>query len=300
MNLVRCRSTVVAATILAAACLGAGPAHSGLVFTQKSTNSDPEAQGMNMTTRVSIDAGGAKVEFLDTASPLMPKGSYMLMRRDDDVMILVNPEAKTWSEFDLSAMLGAMKPMMQAMGQGPGGGEAPPLKPEKPVIEKLLEEDGGTILGRPTKHFKHRIRSSMVMTMAPGMSMTTTTDSIEDVWMAELPLEPKVVKALSRMNSSVVIPEEFSAFVEAQKALPQGLPMKRVTTSTSETTGTGMMAAMAKMANKGGNKPSTTTIEIVEISEESVPASAFQIPAGYTETELMSPGMAMPDMNRRQ
>jgi hypothetical protein len=232
---------------------------------------------------------------------MMPKGSYLLMRRDDDNMILVNPEKKTWAEFDLTGMMQAMKPMMEGMG-GPGGpqGDVGRPKPQKPVIEKLLEEDGGTILGRPTKHYKHRTQTTMVLDVGMGMSMTMTTDAIEDVWMAEMPLEAKVLRTLSQMGSGMSIPEEWKELVESQKAMPQGLPMKRVTVATTKTTGTGMMAMIANKANKESDKPNTTTVEIVELSEQSVPASEFQIPAGYTETELMAPGMAMPDMNRRQ
>ena len=58
---------------------------------------------------------------------------------------------------------------------------------------------------------------------------------------------------------------------------------------------------MAKsMAKQNDDKPTTTGYEVTELSEEKVPASTFAIPAGYTETEMMAPGMKMPDMNRQR
>ena len=60
-----------------------------------------------------------------------------------------------------------------------------------------------------------------------------------------------------------------------------------------------MAKMMAKsMAKQNDAEPTKTTFEVTELSEEKVPAAAFSIPPGYTETELMAPGMKMPDMNR--
>jgi hypothetical protein len=61
-----------------------------------------------------------------------------------------------------------------------------------------------------------------------------------------------------------------------------------------------MAAMMARSMGGGDDKPTTTTMEVTELSEEKVPAAVFAIPAGYTETELMAPNMKMPDMNRQR
>ena len=59
-----------------------------------------------------------------------------------------------------------------------------------------------------------------------------------------------------------------------------------------------MARMMAKSAAKQeAEGPQTTTFEVTELSEQTVPASVFAIPPGYTETELMAPGMQMPNMN---
>lgn len=283
--------------LLALIVFCAAPAFAGLVFKQTTKGGDDASRGVNQTTRVAIDVGGAKIEFLDAANPLMPAGSYMLMRPDDDAMILVNPKDKTYATIDFAAMMQSMAGMMgqqdQAMGEQGVTREA-----SKPVVEKLLEEDGGTILGRPTKHFRFRMRWTMTMNMGPGMAMILENDSTEDSWVAELAIDPKIARAFANMGGGAALPKDMQAIAEAQKEMMKGLPLKRIVTTKTNMTGTGMMAAAAKMANREGSKPSTMTTEVVELSEEKVPASTFAIPAGYSETEMMSPGMKMPDMNR--
>lgn len=282
--------------LLGLATLVATAASAGLVFKQVARTEGGQG-GFNQTTRVSLDTGGAKVEFLDSNNPLMPAGSYMLIRPDDDAMILVDPAKKTYASFDVGALMQSMSAMMNPAG-GPGGEG---MKPEasKPVIEKLLEEDGGTILGRKTKHFRYRMQWTMTMTLAPGMAMVMENDQLEDTWVADLQIDPKIARNFENMSAGMSLPKEFQELAAAQREMTKGLPLKRTTVTKTNVTGTGMMAAAAKMMAKDSSKPSTMTFEVVELAEEKVPASVFAIPAGYTETEMMSPGMKMPDMNRR-
>lgn len=281
----------------ALALFGTGAASAGLMFKQVSKGGGEK--GFDMATRVSIDTGGAKFEFLDSSNPMMPAGSYMLMRPDDDSIYLVNPEKKTYAAFDMGAMMQSMTAMMQPPG-GQGGEGAPKTEASKPIVEKLLEEDGGTILGRPTKHFRYHLKWTMTMTVAPGMAMITDNDQIQDSWVADIPIDPKIARNFENLGAGLALPDDMKELAEAQKETMKGLPLKRVTVNKTHVTGTGMMAAMAKMMAKDGDKPTTTTFEVVELSEAKIPASEFAIPKGYTETEMMSPGMKMPDMNKHR
>jgi len=185
-----------------------------------------------------------------------------------------------------------------------GGQESqePAKKYPDPVVEKLLEEDGGTMLGRPTKHFRWRTQYTMGMNLPMGMSMEIATDQTEDVWVADIAIDPKILRSFEKMGAGASLPENFQKIVEAAKKTQSGFPLKRILVSKtkSTSTGTGMMARMmAKSAAKQeAEGPQTTIFEVTELAEQKVPASAFAIPPGYTETELMAPGMKMPDMNR--
>jgi hypothetical protein len=283
----------------AAVCLVAfavAPASAGLVF--KQTMKTEGESGMSQTARVWFDTGGVKMEFLDSDNPMMPAGSYLLMQPDSDVLILVNPEKKTFAEFDLAALTQAVGSMMAGMGAGDPSASGQ-REQSKPVVEKLLEEEGETILGRPTKHYRYRFQWSTTMTMAPGMAMIIENDSIEDTWVAtDLELDPKLARSFEGFAAGLSLPKDVKEIIAAQKQMLHGVPLRRIQKGTTKITGTGMMAMMAKQASKHGSGPTTTTIEVVELSEEKVPASTFAVPAGYTETEMIAPGMKMPDMNR--
>lgn len=272
------------------------PASAGLVFTQQIRGDGDAAKYQSMTMRTSIDTGGAKMEILSSGNPMMEEGNYILIQPDADAMLLVNPEEKSYASLDLGQLLGAVGQMM-----GGQESQAPAKKYPDPVVEKLLEEDGGTMLGRPTRHFRWRTQYTMGMNLPMGMSMEVATDQTEDVWVADIAIDPKILRSFEKMGAGAALPENFQKIVEAAKKTQTGFPLKRILVSKtkSTSTGTGMMARMmAKSAAKQeAEGPQTTTFEVTELSEQKIPASAFAIPPGYTETELLAPGMAMPNMN---
>ena len=296
----RSQRRILSALVLGSALVAAlpAPATAGLVFTQQIRGEGDAAKFQNMTMRTSLDTGGAKMEILASGNPIMTKGNYILIQPDADAMLLVNPEEKSYASLDLGQMMGAVGQMM-----GGQESQAPAKQYPDPVVEKLLEEDGGMMLGRPTKHFRWRTQYTMGMSLPMGMSMEIATDQTEDVWVADLAIDPKILRSFESMGAGAALPENFRKIVEAAKKTQSGFPLKRILVSKtkSTSTGTGMMARMmAKSAAKQeAEGPQTTIFEVTELSEEKVPASVFAIPPGYTETELMAPGMKMPDMNQQ-
>lgn len=287
----RCTTALTALLLPWALAFGlAAPASAGLVFTQEIKGEGEAAKFQNMTMRSWIDTGGAKMEFVSSANPMMGAGTYLLIQQDADAMLLVNPKEKTYASFDVGQMMGSMGQMM-------GGQEGIKMSFSDPIVEKLVEEDGGVLLGRPTRHFRWRTRYTMTMAMPMGMSMVMATDQTQDIWVADIALDARIMRSFENIGAGASLPPEFQKLVEAAKQQQRGFPLKMVTVSSTKSTGTGMMAKM--MARSGSEEPSTSTMVVTELSEERVPASVFAIPAGYTETELMAPSMKMPDMNRQ-
>ena len=287
----RCTTALTALLLPWALAFGlAAPASAGLVFTQEIKGEGEAAKFQNMTMRSWIDTGGAKMEFVSSANPMMGAGTYLLIQQDADAMLLVNPKEKTYASFDVGQMMGSMGQMM-------GGQEGIKMSFSDPIVEKLVEEDGGVLLGRPTRHFRWRTRYTMTMAMPMGMSMVMATDQTQDIWVADIALDARIMRSFENIGAGASLPPEFQKLVEAAKQQQRGFPLKMVTVSSTKSTGTGMMAKM--MARSGSEEPSTSTMLVTELSEERVPASVFAIPAGYTETELMAPRLKMPDMNRQ-
>jgi hypothetical protein len=286
---------IVAVLAFAVVATLSTPAFAGLVFTQVVKGEGDAAKLQNMTMHSWIDTGGAKMEFVQSGSPMLAQGSYLLVRPDDDALLLVNPKEKTYAAFDIAQMMGSMGQMM-------GGQGGIQMSFSDPVVEKLLEEDGGTILGRSTRHFRWRTRYTMTMSMPMGMGMQIATDQTQDVWVADITLDPKIMRSFAGMGAGASLPADFQKLVEAAKLQQKGFPLKMVTVNSSKSTSTGsgpMAAMMARSMGGNDDKPTSMTMEVTELSEEKVPATVFAIPAGYTETELMAPNMKMPDLNQR-
>ncbi len=266
--------------LVLALCL-AVPAVAGIVFTQEIRGEGEAAEFQNMTMRTSIDTGGAKMEILASGNPMMGAGSYILIQPDADAMLLVNPKEKTYASLDIGAMMGSMSQMMGGSDPNAQQGGVP-RKVADPIVEKLLEEDGGTILGRPTRHFRWRTRYTMTMSPGMGMDMAIATDQTEDVWVADLAIDPKLMRSFEGMGAGAALPADLQKIVDAAKQTQTGFPLKRIVVATSKTemTGSGMMAKMMakSMAKQNSDKPTTTTFEVTELAEERVPASVFAIP----------------------
>jgi hypothetical protein len=288
---------VVAAT---GALLAHSAAFAGMTFTQV-TSIDGSRASLTKTT---VDAGSVKLETLEssTPNPFMPVGSYLLMTNGETV--LVNPAARTFARFD-TALPEGMAGMLGRMDIG------------DVKFDKVLDEDGGSLEGYPTRHY--RFESSWTMGVQ-GMPMKTEMGFVEDIWATtaiELPAMPE--------NNENEMPEQVRAVADAQGLREiEGMPLKRVTVqSTKVNMGAlgGMAGLGARMAGgmlggggrgrrggsgddagvggvgAGGNSETTTTVEVTDIATVDVPASTFEIPEGFSETSLLQTGPALPSLN---
>jgi hypothetical protein len=260
------RIALATATLLLLAAL---PAAAGLRYESTTTT---QAQQGGGTTSVEgwVSGEKAKIVFHDTNQPMTQPGMYLLTRDGGKTLYLVNPEEKTYAEWDLQAMLGMV-------GGLTGGALGPMLKVDfgTPKVEKLLEEDGGAVAGVPTRHTKFRTSYTMtvkVMGMGNATDVVTeqdlwTTDQLQDVglgvWLRSAP----------RSGNA-----QLDKLIGAEMGKVSGFPLKSVSVSTSRN-------------KKGRESVTRTTTEVTKLERRDVPDSTFAMPAGYTETQLLPKGM---------
>jgi hypothetical protein len=267
----------------------ASPAFAGWSMTQvtRSTGDDP---GMgDSTQRVWLEGASAKVEMVETANPMMAPGSYLLVQDGGKKMFMIDPGAKTYARFD---------PMALASGSEAMAGSGFEAKIEDPQIVKLLEEPGGEILGHQTTHYRYHTTYTTVTSMPMGMTMSTAVDVVEDIWTAPA-IDAGAARAVADAGGDGGMRQELQQLESTVKATLVGLPLRQVTVTTSKTAtkGKGMVARMMmRGAPNGEEGTTTTTVEVRDLVEAALPASTFQIPAGYAETEIMQRGPAMPDL----
>jgi hypothetical protein len=141
-------------------------------------------------------------------------------------------------------------------------------------VERLLDEDGGTVAGLPTRHLK--LRTSYTLTVKVfGMGNATDVVSEQDVWATTRLVDPALGVWL-RAEPPRTGNAELDKLIAAEAGKFQGFPLKMVTVTTS--------------TQKKGNKTTTTrsTMEVTQLDTgAAVPASAFEVPAGYEKVELM-------------
>lgn len=270
-------------TLVPALLFLASPAFAGWSMTQVVTNDGPGGEGGATTQKVWMEGGSAKIEFVETDNPMLQGGSYLLMQDGGSKIFLVNPEAKTYSRFDIRAMTSGMDAM---------GGSGMEMKIENPKVEKLLEEPGEEMFGHPTTHYRYRTTYTTVMSMPMGMKSSKATDTVEDTWTTSA-IEVGGAAMAGMIGGGMM--NEVASLEREKKATLKGLPLKQVTVTTRKSTSKGMMGRLMGGA-AGGDGTTTITMAVQDLAEAALPAATFQIPAGYSETEILQRGPAMPDL----
>jgi hypothetical protein len=276
---------ITIATTAALLLFGSSTSFGGLTFTTVTTADGKESSSAQMWT------DGAKMKTVVSMAadnPMMPPGSYILV--NEQGLFLVNPEASTYARFDMSMAQG----MTQALNES---GIANTFEFKDIGIEKTLDEAGESIEGYSTRHYQFKSTWKMVMAGSP---MTTQVDSVQDIWTTTELAIPTQASAQFDPSSLPPSVQEFAAAQGISNV--EGFPLRTITEQTTKMDmgvsgfGAGLAQRMANRA-MGGAGNVTTTVEIKDIQEIDIPAETFEIPAGYTETQLFQTGPDVPDLN---
>lgn len=264
---------IAACTIAAlAAAVLAAPAEAGSHYKSVTRIQNEGQDPMTIASEAWIEGDDAKIVFTESANPLAPAGSYLLTRDGGKGIVLVDPEEKTWTPWDVEAMLGSIGAIFQSMG--------PVLDFEVSnlEVEKLAEEPGGTIHGLPTTHYRYRTTYDLEMKVI-GIRRTNSTEQVQDVWSTDA-LEDAGFDVWLRKAPKTGF-AEIDELLEAEMSKVHGVALK--------------MEQVTTMTGEKGTRSSTsrTSMEVTELERGvSIPPGTFEIPAGYTRTEMTVPGAA--------
>ncbi|HYU31999.1 MAG TPA: DUF4412 domain-containing protein [Thermoanaerobaculia bacterium] len=259
--------------VLALLCaLAAAPSFADIHY-KSVTRTETSGKSSSMQAEGWASGNSARVELKESDNPILKPGSFLLTKDGGQTVYLVNPQEKTYAEWDIREMLGAAGAVMNGMG--------PLLKMEfsEPKVEKLLEEAGPTIAGLPTRHVRYRTSYTMKMKVL-GMGNESSVVNDEDIWVSDR-LQDAALSIWLRADPPRTGNEQLDKLIAAGRQKFQGIPLKTVAVTTS--------------TNAKNNKQTTTrtTMEVTELdTKANVPGSSFEIPAGYEKTEVMP--MAQP------
>jgi hypothetical protein len=253
--------------LTAGVLLGVHPALAGVYYKAESVIEPDNGQSQRMDVEAWVDGEKAKIVFTESNNPMTPEGSYLLTTDGGQVLYLVNPEEKTYTEWDLAAMMQTLGAMMDSMGGMMS------MEFSEPQVEKLLEEDGGSILGMSTTHYRYRTTYTMDLKVM-GMRRSNEIETVQDLWTTE-EMDEAALGVWLRSTPPETGNEDIDGLVQAEIAKVQGFPLKTVTVST--TTG--------EKKKRSTTTRSTTEVKVLE--RRDAPAGSFEIPAGYEEREML-------------
>jgi hypothetical protein len=222
--------------------------------TTRSTTGEAVA---NTSVRGYIQGPNARLEFLQGSS--VGPGTYVLTRDGGKSFVQIDPEKKSYTRWQ-----GPQTSVATA-----AQAKAAKTTVSDPKLEKLLDEDGGLILGMPTRHVRYRTTYSFTITLVH--SHTTHMVSEDELWITQQIKDPALKQWVTPDTG-----EEADALMRSELGKINGVPLKRITKLTS-------------IEEDGESEETNTEMNVTEIVERALPASTFTIPAGYKEREFYTP-----------
>ncbi len=251
--------------LLVAFCAAA--AFAGVEWRAKTvTESATKGQSNEIIMQVFAQGGNVKQVFESVAdeNEMFQKGSYWLFKAADSSFYLVNPAEKTYSQLPLGAM-------MQMAGVV---GKLVKIKIKNPTVE-VVKLGTETVLGYPCQHSRMLMEYDMEVKIA--IIKSKSHEKVEkETWSTPAFKGMEEMAEAFRFRDFKTGMEDLDALVEQQMKAEAGLgfPLKMITVTTS-------------IDKKGKAKQkSRQVMEVLSVGSKNLPASFFEIPAGYTEKSI--------------
>lgn len=221
-----------------------------------------QAQAANSTVKGWIDGNKARIEIAESANPMIPQQSYLISSDGGHTLFLVNPPERTYTRWDINAIIGLAGGAMQMMG----------MSFTTPNVEKLVDEPGPSLLGFSTRHYRFLTSYALNMNFL-GMRKSTEFKQEEDIWATDQ-LKDAGFNAWLNQRPNKTGNAEFDKLIEAELSKIRGFPLKRISVTTQKD-------------NDGNMETIKTTMEITSLSKADIPPGFFELPQDYTEKPLM-------------
>jgi Domain of unknown function (DUF4412) len=248
-------------SLLALTLLLCTSAHAGVIYSAKTTSTTGDATAATWV-RGYLQGPNAKLEFLQQSS--IAPGTYVLTRDGGKTFVQVDPEHKSYTSWQ-----GPQSNLALTAEAKAAKTNVTDLK-----VDKVLDEDGGLILGMATRHVRYRTTYTFTITLLH--SHTTHMVSEDDIWITQQIKDPALKQWLTAETG-----EEADALSRSELAKINGVPLKRITKLTT-------------IEEDGESEDTNTEMNVTEIVQRNLPASTFAIPAGFHKREAPAQSEADP------
>lgn len=220
-----------------------------------------------MTAHGQFSGGNSRMDIDQTMMPggMMGKGTYIIVRNNSRTELIVDPEKHSYFEMNPDSMARFASSMQGALG----GMVKSDITDVSVDIQPL--GPGEAIQGYAT--VKYRMTSGYTITTSVlGRTSRTTEHATTDMWIA-----PKLAGLFNPMARGAQPGAGSSTYAEKMAAaytkIGKGVPIKTVTQS---------------VATGDHGSSSTSTMELLNIRTGAISPSVFEVPSGYTKTDIMA------------
>lgn len=244
------RNTVRPLTLLGLALLYTLPASAQLIY-----SAHMDKFGKESSFHVWATDTKAKFVVENSEDASMPAGFTIIATDSGENLTAVVDQKQAYFQFSRDGYKRLLK----------GKAAKDQVSIESPKLEELaVDEDGGTIAGYPTRHYKIKISFS-----DHESGQASSFVAIEEFWTA--PSIPNTAPFLNMLTQQASGIDELDELLDYKKL--KGLPLKRIVEIYAD-----------------GEFVGRSLVEITKVGQSSVPESVFQVPVGYRKLEI--PGQA--------
>ena len=247
--------------------IGAVPAWGGIYYRAITTTDVDGKRQDRMTTEAWVDGEAARIEFRESKNPMAPVGSYLVTEDGGKTVFLINPQDRTYAEWELDAMLRLVGTVTEDMG---------PLMSfdiSRPNVELLSEEEGDEFADLPTQRYKYRTTYDFQMKVV-GIRRSSEVETVQDLWVTE-EIEDSGMGVWLRKDSAMTGNEDLDALISAEMGKLKGFPLYNETVTTTKS---------GKKRNKV--TVSRTVTEVTELKRSGVARPDTSIPEGFEQVQL--------------
>jgi hypothetical protein len=273
-----CFAAVAALPLLLAAKPLSAPVAGGTTYefrVRAKTAQGGDKESVMMRGQGTFAGSNGRIDILETASPagsemFGSKGSYFLVR-EGGKMVIVDPVKKEYMEWDMGKMLAGMSKLVNAMG-GLMKFEMSDIK-----VDSRNLGGGEKLEGYPTVHYQ-MIENYTLNVKIFGRSSKSRTETTTDYWFAPSLhglANPFVANGRAMAESFDMFnnPDYKTQMAAAQARIQFSVPLKTVVRTVSTD-------------DKGKQKVTVVTSEMVNFRNVEVPKSTFAIPEDYKLIEM--------------
>ena len=218
-----------------------------------------------------FEKGVSRLDVTHSMAPggIMGTGTYIISNSTTRMTTFVDPAKKQYMEFDIAELSKEAGDLTKALGGM--------MKIEITDVQVNLESQGAGEKLEGYSTLKYKLTESYTMDMSiMGHSTKTPTHNTTEMWIApdlDAIMNPTARPDLAKAAAATgMMAPLTTAIMKAYANVKPGVPLKRVSTNVS---------------GEGDKLRTTvTTMLITNVKKGSIPASVFEVPAGYTKVDF--------------